>query len=179
MAALRQDAIALLKADHRKVAALFEKFEKARTSATKQRLANEICAELVTHTTIEEEIFYPACKGTVEDDLMSESYVEHDGAKVMIAELVASDPDDEFYDAKMSVLTEEIKHHVREEEKPGEGVFAQARAAGLDMDALGDKLLARKEQLMKKFKEEGLPPPTTRSFRGHKMQQGHTMDARA
>ncbi len=178
MATAKKDAIALLKADHRKVEELFEKFEKAKGTERKKALAEEICMELSIHATIEEEIFYPACKGKVEEDLLSESYVEHDGAKVLIAELVATTPDDEFFDAKMSVLTEEIKHHVREEEKPGEGVLAQARAAGLDMDALGDKLLARKEQLLKKFKAEGLPPPTTRSFKGHKIQQGHTMDAR-
>jgi hypothetical protein len=178
MAAVKKDAIALLKADHRKVEDLFDKFEKAKGADRKKALAEEICMELSIHATIEEEIFYPACKGKVEEDLLSESYVEHDGAKVMIAELLGSSPDDEFYDAKMSVLSEEIKHHVREEEKPGEGVFAQARAAGLDMDALGDKLLARKEQLMAKFKAEGLPAPTTRSFTGHKLQQGHTMDAR-
>jgi hypothetical protein len=174
----KQDAIALLKADHRKVEDLFEKFEKAK-GPRKKALADEICMELSIHATIEEEIFYPACKGKVEDDLLSESYVEHDGAKVLIAELTATTPDDEFYDAKMSVLTEEIKHHVREEEKPGEGLMAQARKAGADLDALGDRLLARKEELMKKFKAEGLPPPITRSFRGHKMQQGRTMDTRA
>jgi len=179
MAASKKDAIALLKADHRKVEELFDKFEKAKGAERKKALADEICMELSIHATIEEEIFYPTCKGKVEQNLLSESYVEHDGAKVMIAELVASEPDDEFYDAKMSVLTEEIKHHVREEEKPGEGLMAQARKAGVDMDALGDRLLARKEELMKKFKAEGLPPPITRSFRGHKMQQGRTMDARA
>jgi hypothetical protein len=178
MAADKKDAIALLKADHRKVEELFEKFEKAKGAERKKALADEICMELSIHATIEEEIFYPACKGKVEEDLLSESYVEHDGAKVLIAELVATTPDDEFYEAKMSVLSEEIRHHVKEEEKPGEGVLAQARAAGLDMDALGDKLLARKQQLMNKFKAEGLPPPTTRSFKGHKLQQGHTMDAR-
>jgi hypothetical protein len=179
MAAAKKDAIALLKADHRKVEDLFDKFEKAKDADRKKALAGEICMELCIHATIEEEIFYPACKGKVEEDLLSESYVEHDGAKVMIAELLAGSPDDEFYDAKMTVLSEEIKHHVKEEEKPGEGVFAQARDAGLDMDALGDKLLARKEQLMAKFKAEGLPPPTTRSFRGHKLQQGHTVEASA
>jgi hypothetical protein len=178
MAADKKDAIALLKADHRKVEELFEKFEKAKGAERKKALADEICMELSIHATIEEEIFYTACKGKVEEDLLSESYVEHDGAKVLIAELVATTPDDEFYEAKMSVLSEEIRHHVKEEEKPGEGVLAQARAAGLDMDALGDKLLARKQQLMNKFKAEGLPPPTTRSFKGHKLQQGHTMDAR-
>jgi hypothetical protein len=171
------DAIALLKADHRKVEDLFDKFEKARGEERKKALAEEICTELCIHATIEEELFYPACKGKVEEDLLDESYVEHDGAKVMIAELLASSPGDDFYDAKMSVLSEEIRHHVKEEEKRGEGVFAQAREAGLDMDALGEKLLNRKEQLLKKFKEEGLPPPITRSFRGHKLQQGQTIDA--
>jgi len=171
-AAGKKDAIAVLKADHRKVEDLFDKFEKAKGADRKKALAQEICMELSIHATIEEEIFYPSCKGKVEQDLLSESYVEHDGAKVMIAELVGSSPDDEFYDAKMSVLSDEIKHHVREEEKPGEGVFAQARAAGLDMDAVGDKLLTRKQQLIKKFEAEGLPAPTTRSFRGHKLQQG-------
>jgi hypothetical protein len=173
------DAIALLKADHRKVEELFEKFESARGAERKQALALEICTELCVHATIEEEIFYPACKGEVEEDLLSESYVEHDGAKVMIAELVAGSPDDAFYDAKMSVLAEEIKHHVKEEEKPGEGVFAQARDSGLDMDALGERLKARKEELLAQFKAEGLPPPTTRSFTGHKLQQGRTIEAKA
>jgi len=175
----KTDAIALLKADHRKVEDLFDKFDKARDVERKKALAQEICTELCIHATIEEEIFYPACKGKVEDDLMSESYVEHDGAKVMIAELLSSSPDDEFYDAKMTVLSEEIKHHVREEEKPGEGVFAQAREGGLDLGALGERLAARKQQLLAKFKAEGLPPPTTRSFTGHKLKQGHTVEANA
>lgn len=173
------DAIALLKADHRKVEELFEKFESATGAERRKALALQICTELSVHATIEEEIFYPACKGEVEENLLSESYVEHDGAKVMIAELVAGSPDDEFYDAKMTVLSEEIKHHVKEEEKPGEGVFAQARGSGLDMDALGERMKARKEQLLAKFEAEGLPPPTTRSFTGHKLQQGHTIEAKA
>jgi Hemerythrin HHE cation binding domain len=173
------DAIALLKADHRKVAGLFEKFEKARSGAAKKALAKEICTELSVHTMIEEEIFYPACKGAVEDDQMDEAYVEHDGAKVMIAELLAGSPDDDFYDAKMKVLSEEIKHHVKEEERPGDGVFAQARHGDLDMDALGDRMAAHKEQLLAKFKAEGLPPPTTRTFKGHKLKQGETVEATA
>jgi hemerythrin superfamily protein len=105
MPALQRDAIALLKADHRKVAALFAKFEKARSSAVKRRLAKQICTELVTHTIIEEEIFYPACKGKIESDLLSESYVEHDGAKVLIAEIQAGDPRHGFFDAKVKVLS--------------------------------------------------------------------------
>jgi hemerythrin superfamily protein len=168
MAALRQDAIALLKADHRKVAALFEKFEKARTSATKQRLANEICAELVTHATIEEEIFYPACKGKIENDLLSESYVEHDGAKVLIAEIQAGDPEHQFFDAKMKVLSEDIEHHVEEEEKRSTGVFAQARAAGVDMEALARRMLERKRQLA----AQGPAAPKTRTFTGHRLEAG-------
>ena len=172
MAALRQDAIAMLKADHRKVAALFEKFEKARTGATKQRLANEICAELVTHTTIEEEIFYPACKGKIEDDLLSESYVEHDGAKVLIAEIQAGDPEHQFFDAKMKVLSEDIEHHVEEEEKRSKGVFAQARAAGVDMEALARRMLERKRQLAADTAKQGPTTPTTRTFTGHRLEAG-------
>src|SRR4029453_7987512 len=128
------DAITLLKADHRKVEALFEQFEKAKDNAGKQKLAQEICTELTVHATIEEEIFYPACKEAVEDD------VEHYGAKVLIAEIAQGNPDDEFYDAKVMVLSEMIKHHVKEEEKPGEGFFAQARKGDVDMEALGGQL---------------------------------------
>jgi hemerythrin superfamily protein len=167
-----QDAISLLKADHRKVEGLFEKFEKAKGSAAKKTLAEQICTELMVHATIEEEIFYPACTGKIEEDLVKEAYVEHDGAKVMISEILASSPDDDFYDAKVKVLSEEIKHHVKEEERRAEGMFAQARDAGLDMDALGDRMAARKQQLMASFKDKGLPPPETRSFTGHKLRQG-------
>ena len=173
------DAIALLKADHRKVEELFEKFEATKSTSAKKLLAQEICTELCIHTMIEEEIFYPACKGKVEEDQMDEAYVEHDGAKVLIAELLAGSPDDDYYDAKMKVLSEEIEHHVKEEERPGEGVFAQARDGGLDVDALGDRMAARKQQLLAEFKAEGLPPPTTRTFKGHKLMQGQTLEAKA
>ena len=173
------DAIALLKADHRKVEDLFEKFEQAKGAKAKKALAQEICTELMIHSTIEEEIFYPACKGKVEEDQMDEAYVEHDGAKVMIAELLAGSPEDAFYDAKMKVLSEEIKHHVKEEERPGEGVFAQAREAGLDMEALGERLAARKAQLLEQFKTSGLPAPKTRAFTGHKLEQSKPVEASA
>jgi hypothetical protein len=174
--ATRPDAIALLKADHRKVAALFEKFEGAKGKDRKRALAKQICTELCVHTMIEEEIFYPACKGAVEADQMDEAYVEHDGAKVMIAELLGSDPAEDFYDAKMKVLSEEIKHHVKEEETPGDGVFAQARKAELDRDALGRRMAARKKELLAEFKSAGLPPPRTRSFTGHKLTRGRVGD---
>ena len=154
-----QDAIALLKADHRTVEELFEKFEKASGDGRKQSLAEEICLELSVHAQIEEEIFYPACEGKVEEDLLKESYVEHDGAKVLIAEILSGGPSDEFYDAKVKVLQEEIEHHVEEEEKRMEGLFAQAKKAELDMDALGEQLAARKTELTQQFKTSGVPKP--------------------
>ena len=173
------DAIALLKADHRKVEELFEKFQSAKGSERKAALAKQICTELMIHATIEEEIFYPACKDAVEEDQMNQAYVEHDGAKVMIAELLGSGPDQQFYDAKMTVLSEEIKHHVKEEERRGEGVFAQAREAGLDMEALGERMAARKEQVLEQFKTSGLPAPKTRAFTGHMLDQSKPVEAQA
>lgn len=151
------DAIAMLKADHRKVETLFEKFEAAR-SGSKQALAEQICNELKIHTTIEEEIFYPALKGEIESDTLNEAYVEHDGAKVLINDILAGGPDDEFYEAKVKVLSEEIKHHVQEEEARVEGMFSQARHAGIDLVALRDKMLMRKSELMNLAKSDGLPP---------------------
>ena len=173
----KQDAVALLKADHRKVEELFEKFEKAKGPERKQSLATQICTELTVHAIIEEEILYPASKGEVEGDLLDEAYVEHDGAKVLIAEISAGSPDDEFYDAKVKVLSEMIKHHVKEEERPGEGLFAQLRKAGADLSELGERLKARKQQLMAEFKNAELPPPETRSFTGHELVQSKPLEA--
>ncbi len=153
------DAVALLKADHEKVAGLFESFEKASGDSRKQSIAEEICLELTVHAKIEEEIFYPACEGKVEEDLLKEAYVEHDGAKVLIAEIEAGSPSDEYYDAKVKVLGEQIEHHVEEEEARMEGLFAQARKAGLDMDALGEKMAARKTELIASYEKSGLPKP--------------------
>ena len=162
----KPDAIALLKADHRKVEELFAKFESAKGDGEKRRIAEQICMELTIHTKIEEDIFYPACEGAVEEDLLKEAYVEHDGAKVLIAEIEAGGPDDEFYDAKVKVLSEMIEHHVGEEEQRVEGMFSQARKAGLDMDALGEQLAAEKAQLMASYKASGLPRPETTSLQG-------------
>jgi hemerythrin superfamily protein len=160
----KMDAVALLKADHRTVEDLFEKFEAAKGADRKQRLANQICLELTVHTEIEEKIFYPACEGKVEEDLIKEAYVEHDAAKVLIAEIEAGGPDEDFYDAKVHVLSEMIEHHVEEEEKRVEGMFAQARRAGMDMDALGEAMWARKQELTAEYKARGLPLPETTSF---------------
>ena len=154
-----QDAIALLKEDHRAVEDLFAQFEKASGEGRKQKIAQQICLELSIHAKIEEEIFYPACEGKVEEDLLKEAYVEHDGAKLLIAQIMEGGPSDEFYDAKVTVLQEQIEHHVEEEEKRMEGMFAQARKAGLDMDALGAELDARKQELKTDFETNGLPAP--------------------
>jgi hemerythrin superfamily protein len=159
--AAKPDAIALLKTDHRKVEELFENFEAARGDGRKKKLAEQICMELTLHTKIEEDIFYPACEGAVEEDVLKEAYVEHDGAKVLIAEIEAGGPDDAFYDAKVKVLSEMIKHHIEEEEKRVEGMFSQARHAGLDMDSLAEKMTAEKQQLIAAYEKGGLPTPET------------------
>ena len=154
-----KDAVALLKADHDKVQQLFKDFSNASGSGRKEKLAREICRELTVHAQIEEEIFYPACKGKVEEDLLKEGYVEHDAAKVMIAEIEAGEPSDDFYDSKVKVLCEEIDHHIKEEERRMDGLFAQAKKAGLDMDALGKQLAERKAELMKQTESGKLPKP--------------------
>ena len=172
MANSKSDAIALLKSDHRKVEDLFEKFSKARGNDRKTALVKEICTELMVHTMIEEEIFYPALRGEIEDSALDEAHVEHDGAKVLIAELLDSTPEASFYDAKVTVLKEEIEHHVKEEEKPSEGMFAQARDTDVDLKALGEQMAARKKELQKQFAADGLPTPTTRSFKGARVEVG-------
>ena len=126
-------------------------------------------------------ILYPACQGKIKDEeLVDEAYVEHDGAKVLIAELVQGSPADEFYDAKVKVLSELIKHHVKEEERPSDGLFAEVRAAGADVEELGARLSARKEELLAEFKDGAkLPPPETRSYKGHKLKQNVPVEAPA
>jgi hemerythrin superfamily protein len=142
------DAIALLKADHREAEQLFEEFEATNSSSRKQKLAQQVCQALKVHTIIEEEIFYPAfLEATEEEDIHHEAEVEHDGAKKLIAEIEASGPDDEYYDAKVKVLSEMVKHHVREEEKR-DGMFAKARQSDMDLKMLGEQLMARKQELM-------------------------------
>ena len=152
------DAIMLLKHDHREVEDLFEKFQKASSNDKKWEIAQQICTELKIHAKIEEEIFYPETKDAVEDDLYHESFVEHDGAKVLINDIMANGPDDEFFEAKVTVLCEEIEHHVKEEEQPKKGYFAQVRDAEIDLKALRDRLMERKQELKNKAGKEGLPP---------------------
>jgi hypothetical protein len=140
-------AVRLLKKDHREVEGWFDEYEQLEDEQEKLELFNRIALALKVHTRIEEEIMYPAERGEVEDDLLDEAYVEHDSAKKLIAEIEAMKPSDEFYDAKVKVLGEYIKHHVKEEEQPG-GFFAQAKRGDEDLDAMGERLKARKEELM-------------------------------
>ena len=162
------DATHLLMQDHRKVEELFEQFEKAGGDGRKEKLARQICTELKVHSMIEEEIFYPALRGKISDDDLDEAYVEHDGAKVLINEIEAGGPDEDFYDAKVKVLQEQIEHHVEEEEKSRGNLFQQARATDVDLEALGRQMAARKEELMRLAETEGLPPaePATMTTEG-------------
>ncbi|HEY0112495.1 MAG TPA: hemerythrin domain-containing protein [Allosphingosinicella sp.] len=154
----KMDATRLLTEDHRKVEELFEQFEKASGDGRKEKLARQICTELKVHSMIEEEIFYPALRGKIDDDDLDEAYVEHDGAKVLINEIEAGSGGDEFYEAKVKVLQEQIEHHVKEEEKQSDNLFQQARASDVDLEALGEQMAARKAELMQLAETQGLPP---------------------
>lgn len=141
-----KDAIALLKADHRQVEKWFGEFKKARDKRRKATLAEQICDALKVHTRIEEEIFYPRfLAATGNEEIHHEAEVEHDGAKRLIA-LIEENPSDDYFDARVSVLSEMIRHHVKEEEKPG-GMFAEARKSAMDLTALAAELEARKIEL--------------------------------
>jgi hemerythrin superfamily protein len=150
------DAVELLKADHRQVEEWFEQFSSAGEDDDdlKEELAARICAALTIHTTIEEEIFYPAfLEATGDTDIHHEAVVEHGGAKNLIEEIADSDIDDEYFDARVKVLSEMIKHHVNEEEQP-DGMFDQAKDSDMDLAALGLELAQRKEELTDELAEE-------------------------
>lgn len=140
-------AVRLLKEDHREVEKMFDEYEQLDDEQEKLELFNKIALSLKVHTQIEEEIFYPEERGDVEDDMLDEAWVEHDGAKKLIAEIEAMEPGDQYYDAKVKVLGEYIKHHVKEEEQPG-GIFSQAKKGEEDLDEMGERIQARKEELM-------------------------------
>lgn len=151
------DGVALLRADHRKVEGLFSQYEAASNDGQKQTLIRQICSELIIHTTLEEEIFYPACRAAASDeDPLDEAQVEHDSAKVLIADLLNGASDDPYRDAKVSVLADQIKHHVEEEEAPSIGIFARAQAAGVNKPELAQQLHTRKQALQRRA--EALEP---------------------
>ena len=140
------NAIALLKADHEAVNQLFDEYEKSRSIPKKKSLVAEICTALSVHAQIEEEIFYPAVKAALKDKLLvPEATVEHAGVKDLIAQIEGVEPDGEMYDAKVKVLSEYVKHHVKEEQSE---MFPKAKASSLDMDELGARMLARKDELL-------------------------------
>lgn len=147
-----QDAIALLMADHKQVRQLFARFEKLKAAGSnkeKSAIVEQVCDALTIHTQIEEQIFYPAVRKAIEDaDLMDEALVEHAGAKELIEQLQGMDPGDDLYDAKVTVLGEQIDHHVKEEEGD---MFPKAKKAKLDTLALGAKMLKQKLALMAKM----------------------------
>lgn len=142
----RPNAIVLLKADHREVEQMFESFEKSRKDR-KKNLATRICNALRVHAQIEEEIFYPAFYETTrEEDLHNEAIIEHDGVKKLIAEIESSGPGDKYFDARVSVLSEMVKHHVKEEEQR-DGIFSKARDSDMNLAEIGEQLATRKAQL--------------------------------
>ena len=140
-----QEATRLLRADHKLVNELFDQFEAARSSAKKQALALEICTELTIHAQIEKEIFYPAIEKVLKDKtLVPEAKVEHETLKNLIAQIEGESPGTELYDAKVKVLSEYVKHHVKEEQNE---IFPKVKESKLDLIELGAQLAARKEEL--------------------------------
>lgn len=144
----KADALSLLKADHDKVKKMFKQFEKLKEedSEEKAELVRQVCTELKIHTQLEEEIFYPALREALEEqDLLEEAAVEHDTAKALISQLEQMEPDEETYDAKFTVLGEYVNHHISEEQKE---MFPKARKAHIDLVELGERIAARKDELM-------------------------------
>ncbi|MFN3496027.1 MAG: hemerythrin domain-containing protein [Hydrogenophaga sp.] len=140
------NAIALLRADHQAVSKLFDDYEKARSITTRKKLVAEICTALSVHAQIEEEIFYPAVQASLKDKLLvPEATVEHASLKDLIAQIEGVEPDGDMFDARVKVLSEYVKHHVKEEQNE---MFPRAKASALDMDALGALMTARKDELM-------------------------------
>jgi hemerythrin superfamily protein len=148
------DVIDLLSDDHRKVEELFEDYESSKDEAddeAKAALVATICLELTVHATVEEEIFYPAARGALDEEdaaMLDEAEVEHATVKVLIADLADMQPSDPLYDAKVKVLSEYVKHHVKEEE--GE-IFPSVRESELDLAALGEEIAARKQELAEEY----------------------------
>ncbi len=172
----KTDAISLLKADHRKVEQIFAQFEQTEDDKEKEKLARQACLELIVHTKLEEELFYSACREkNVKSELLDEAQVEHDSAKILIADILQCSADEEFYDAKVKTLSEYIRHHVAEEEKPRSGIFAEARKAQLDLAGLGQKIQTRKMELMARSEALTSRPPQPRSIH---IQPQETMMAR-
>lgn len=145
-AAKPQEATAMLRADHKLVSGLFEEFEKTKSDSKKKKLVDQICKELTVHAQLEEEIFYPAFKAALRDkELVPEANVEHQSVKDLIAQVEGVEPFGEDYDAKVKVMGEFVKHHVKEEQNE---MFPKAKNSKLDLMALGQQMFARKQELL-------------------------------
>jgi hemerythrin superfamily protein len=145
----RENALSLLKSDHEEVSELFDKYEKGvgrSTPRQKAVLARQICEALTVHAQIEEEIFYPACHQQVDkaEDLLAEAKVEHQSLKELIAKIEQAKPGSEEFDAHVKVLGEYVKHHVKEEQNE---LFPKVRKSEMDLNEVGDRLAARKDEL--------------------------------
>ena len=141
-----QDAIAMLRADHKLVSALFAEYETTRSNSKKRTLVSKICTELSLHAQVEEEIFYPAVKKALNDkEMIPEATVEHATLKALIGQVEGIEPDGEMFDAKIKVMSEYVKHHVKEEQNE---IFPQAKSTNLDMVELGSRMAARKKVLL-------------------------------
>ena len=148
-------ATKLLMADHKEVHAMFQQYKKLADAdaeaSEREALATENCHALTIHATIEEELFYPAAReAEVDADLLDEAEVEHASAKELIAQIEAMSPDDDLYDAKLTVLGEYIDHHVKEEE--GE-LFPKCRKSDMDLEGIGEALATRKQALTAEMAE--------------------------
>ena len=146
LTAQSEDAISILKADHEKVKGLFDQFKDAKSLAAKRKIAAEAIRELKIHAAIEEELFYPAVRKPIGKKVMNEADEEHHVAKVLIAELEIMTGKEDHYDAKFTVLAENVRPHIREEESD---MLPKAKHLSVNMETLGRKMLARKQQLMK------------------------------
>lgn len=145
-AAKPQEATAMLRADHKLVSGLFADFEKTRSAARKKAIAAKICSELTVHAQLEEEIFYPAFKAALKDhELVPEAHVEHASVKDLIAQVEGVEPDGEMFDAKVKVMGEFVKHHVKEEQTQ---MFPKAKKSKMDLRELGRQMHERKQELM-------------------------------
>ena len=141
-----QDATAMLRADHKRVNDLFAEYENARSTSVKNKLVSQICIELAVHAQLEEEIFYPSVKKALKDkELVPEATVEHATLKALIGQIEGAEPDGEMYDARVKVLSEYVKHHVKEEQSE---MFPKAKSAKLDLVELGARIAARKGELL-------------------------------
>lgn len=144
-------AIAMLKEDHRVFDRLFKEFEEA-SGKRKLEIAQELCLRITVHSKVEEDVFYPAIKGKVDEDEIEEAIVEHQAAETIIEELEEMDGSEELFDAKVHVLGEQLRHHIEEEETE---MFEEAKQAGLDLEAIGEQMTAKQTELLGEVASKG------------------------